>query len=218
MSLITAIAPHPRRAGRVDVLVDGKAAGAVSVDALDRLCLEVGVAFEPVRAAFEREVALLATWDRAAGLLAVRARSRAELRGLLVQKGEPAGQVDPVLDRLEQAGYLDDADFAQQFARSKVVRGGMSRRRVQQELARRGVSRELADAAIAAVFADEGVDEAGAVERAAKKRLRTLAKLEPAVRRRRLYGFLIRRGYDSDDVQRVLRALDASGVEAEGDD
>ncbi|HUX34945.1 MAG TPA: regulatory protein RecX [Gemmatimonadaceae bacterium] len=212
MSIVTALTPHPRRTGRVDVAVDGKSAGAISLDAIARLGIHVGTDLDPIRQAFEDEVGALATWDRASGLLAARARSRVELRRLLLRKGEPAGQVDRALDRLERAGYLDDADYARQFARSKALGSGMSRRRVQQELGKRGVARELADAAIADVFADEGVDEYAAVERLARKKLPALARLEPVARRRRLYGFLARRGFDADDIHRVLGALGVTGA------
>ena len=212
MRLITAIVPHPRRAGRVDVAVDGASVGAVSVDVVSRLGLKVGTAFEPVQSAFEAERAMLVTWDRATGILAAHARSRSELRRRLVLKGEPPAQVDQVLDRLERAGYLDDAEFARQFARSKMVGSGMSRRRVQQELAKRGVERALADAAVAEVFVDEEVNEVEAVERLARKKLRSLAKYDEPTRRRRLYSFLARRGYDGEDIRDVLGRI---GVEAD---
>ncbi len=207
MGLITALVPHPRRAGRVEVAVDGRGVGAVSVEAIANLGLRVGQEFEPVRPAFEAECARLATWDRATGLLAARARSRLELRRLLLRKGEPVEQVDRVLDRLEGAGYLDDADFARQFARTKALGSGMSRRRVQQELARRGVDRAIADAAISEVFAEEAVNEIETVERLARKKLRTLARLDEATRRRRLYGFLARRGFENDEIRDVLSRL-----------
>ncbi|MGH7670341.1 MAG: regulatory protein RecX [Gemmatimonadaceae bacterium] len=181
--------------------------GAVSVEAIASLGLHVGGAFAPVRAAFEAECARLATWDRATGLLAARARSRVELRRLLLRKGEPANDVDRVLDRLEGAGYLDDADFARQFARTKALGSGMSRRRVQQELIRRGVDRGVANAAIEDVFADEAVNELETVERVARKKLRTLAHFDQQTRRRRLYGFLARRGFESEEIRDVLRRL-----------
>jgi regulatory protein len=210
MPVITALTPDPRRAGRIDVAVDGTFAATVLAEVVDRLRLHVGGAYEPMREAVEAEAALLATWDRATGLLAARARSRVELRRLLLRRGEPAGLVDRVLERLERAGYLDDADFARQFARTRALGRGMSRRRVQQELARRGVAREVADAAIADVFRDEGADEYAAVERLARKKLPGLARLDAPTRRRRLYAFLARRGFEAEDIQRVLRALGES--------
>jgi regulatory protein len=147
------------------------------------------------------------TYERALDMLEARARGTDELRRLLLGKGEPADEVERAIERLLLAGVLDDAAYARQFTRSKVAGAGLSRRRIQQELARRGVARDTSDAAIAEVFDDEHVDEDAAIERVARKKLRSLGRLEPAVRRRRLYAFLARRGYDSDDIARVLRLL-----------
>jgi regulatory protein len=72
---------------------------------------------------------------------------------------------------------------------------------------RRGVAREVGDEAIAEVFDDEAVDESEMIERVARKKLRSLARLDPDARRRRLYAFLARRGYESDDIRRVLQAV-----------
>lgn len=147
------------------------------------------------------------TYERALDMLEARARAVGELRRLLVKKGEPAADVDAAIERLQRGGLLDDANFARQYTRSKALGPGLSRRRVQQELAKRGVSREVSDAAIAEVFAEEGVGDEVTIERVARKKLRMLAKLDEATQRRRLYGFLARRGYDGEDVGRVVREL-----------
>lgn len=147
------------------------------------------------------------TYDRALDLLEVRARSVTELRRALLRKGEPEPDVDAAIERLRGAGLLDDANFARHFARSKALGAGHSRRRIQQELSKRGVAREVSDTAIADVFEDEAVDEDVSIERVARKKLRMLSKVDEATRRRRLYGFLARRGYESDDIQRVMRTL-----------
>ena len=81
---------------------------------------------------------------------------------------------------------------------------------IQQELIRRGVARDVTDSAIADVFAEEHIDEEGTLERVARKKLKSLARLDTAVQRRRLYAFLARRGYDSDDIARTVRSLMSS--------
>jgi regulatory protein len=216
MSHITAIVPARRRPGRFDVLIDGKPDVTLSIEAVERLHLSVGAAMdEQLSALLRDEAALLATYDRALNLLALRARSAAELRRLLLRKGEPASHVERAVDRLVQAGFLDDASFARQFTRSRVLGAGLSRRRVQGELARRGVARELADAAIDEVFAEESVDEEDTLERVARKKLKSLARFDEATRRRRLFAFLARRGYDVDDIGRVVRVLAAQDGDGE---
>ena len=207
MSLITAIHPTPRHPGRFDVLVDGKRHATLSLDALERLNLAVGDSVAGREALIEQEAAQLHVYDRALNMLAFRARSSAELARSLARKGEPKELVDRAVTRLQEQGLLDDAAFAQAFARTKVLGAQQSKRRVQQDLARKGVARTVTDAAIAAVFEEEGVDQREVVERAARRKLRSLAKLEPLVRRRRLYGFLARRGYDGEDIRRAMEAV-----------
>ena len=140
-------------------------------------------------------------------MLEARARGVAELRRLLIKKGEPADDVDAAIERLRASGVLDDANFARQLTRSKALGAGLSRRRIQQELSKRGVAREISAEAITEVFEDEGVDEEASIERIARKKLRMLTKVDDATRKRRLYGFLARRGYGTDEIQRVLRIV-----------
>jgi regulatory protein len=219
MPTITAILASPRRPGRFELLLDGKAYVTLSLEAIERLKLSIGaVVDEMTDHAIQQQSATLATYDRALNMLALRARSAAELKRLLVRKGEPAEQVDAVIDRLVQAGFLNDPSFARQFVRSKALGAGHSRRRLQQELARRGVARDVSDAAIADVFAEENVDEEAAIERVALKKLKTLARLDAPTQRRRLFAYLARRGYDGDDIARVVRTVISRDAEREDEE
>jgi regulatory protein len=147
------------------------------------------------------------TYERALDMLEARSRGVAELRRLLLRKGEPAPDIDAAIERLQANGVLNDANFARQLTRSKALGAGLARRRIQQELSKRGVARDVSDDAIAEVFDEEGVDEGAAIERVARKKLRLLGKVDPATQKRRLYAFLARRGYDNEDIQRVLATV-----------
>jgi regulatory protein len=225
MSVITGIVPAPRPAGRFAVLVDGHETAVLTLEAIERLRLAVGGSVAGLEDQIATEAARLHAYDRALNMLAFRARSSSELARSLQRKGEEKPHVEWAIARLHEQGLLDDAAFARSFARSKVVDGKQSRRRVQQDLARKGVSRTTSDEAIDTVFEEEAVDQRAIVEEAARKKLRSLAGLEPAVQRRRLYGFLARRGYELDDIRSVLsaigsslRAEEESDATAEGDD
>jgi len=193
------------------VFADG-AGATLSLDAVDRLHLAVGhVVDDRVAAEIAREETILAAYDRALNMLALRGRSAQELRRRLIQKGEERIIVDLALERLEQAGFLDDASFARQFARSKALNSGLSKRRLSQELAKRGVTGAKSREAIEEVFEEERIDESSRLEAVARKKLRSLAKLEPQVQRRRLFAFLARRGYEADDIRPVIDALCTEG-------
>ena len=217
--VITGIVESARKEGRYVVTVDGRPAHTVSLDIIDQLKLRVGGVVDAAgEAALEGAAAALQTYDRALNLLAFQARSARDLRRRLVQKGEPAEHVDRAIERLTAQGLLDDAQFARQLARSKVASQGASRRRLQQEMFKRGVAREVADEAIAEVYEDEQVDEGELVEEVARKKVRSLAKLDPEARRRRLYAFLARRGYEGEAIRRAMRAVLDAGEGREAAD
>jgi regulatory protein len=220
---ITGIVRAHGPGGRFWVLVEGRFFAFLRLVAIERLRLAVGRPIDGLEERVELERLRLHAYDRALNMLAFRARSSSELARSLQRKGEERPHVDWALERLKEQGLLDDAAFARSFARSKVVDGKQSRRRVQQDLARKGVARSLSDEAIDTVFEEEAVDQRALVEEAARKKLRSLAGLEPAVQRRRLYGFLARRGYELDDISSVRSAISFSlgtdaDAELEGDD
>jgi regulatory protein len=219
MAVISGIVPAVRPPGRFAVLVDGRERAVLSLEAIERLGLVVGRTVDGLEDAIAMESARLQSYDRALNMLAFRARSSRELARSLVKKGEERAHVDWAIARLQEQGLLDDAAFARAFTRSKVVGGRQSRRRVEQDLARKGVSRTIAGEAIEDVFQEEAIDQRAIVEEAARKKLRSLSGLDPAVQRRRLYAFLARRGYDLDDIRAAIAAAgspEVSDDEAEG--
>ena len=208
MPVITGLVESGRREGRYAVQVDGDPVATVSVEAIARLKLSVGQQLDEARlAVLQEEGELLAAYDRGLDLLAFRARSATELRRRLVQKGIDAPRAEAAVERLVANGLVDDRAYAETVVRSKALGGGASRRRVSQELARRGVDRETADAAVAHVWQEENVDQTSAAEEVARKRLGSLRGLDAPTRRRRLYAFLARRGYDADEIRKAMAAV-----------
>jgi regulatory protein len=153
---------------------------------------------------------MLSAYNRALDALARRSRSTRDLERWLKDRDYPVEEIEEAIERLTSAGLLNDERFARSFTRSRLVDRGMSKRRVSMELSRHGVARELVDTIIAEVVADEGIDEDSTVEAVARKKWRSLAKLERQVGQRRLLGFLARKGFDSDAVRRVVKRVTAA--------
>lgn len=205
---VTALRENPRKPGRYAVHVDGKSVAVVSAAYLHDAKLAVGATLD--EAAGDRLLVAarkIEAFDRAAAALGRRARSAHELERWLLQRGFEQVDVADAVARLTEIGAIDDSQFARAFARSRALGKGMSRRRLTQELARRGVARPMADAAIAEVMDEESVDERALLEAAARKKLSVLAGQDPEVVKRRLYGYLARRGYAGPDIAAVLRSL-----------
>ncbi|WP_094285698.1 recombination regulator RecX [Mycobacterium lehmannii] len=141
-------------------------------------------------------------------LLTARARTRAELAGQLAKRGYPEDVSDKVLDRLEQVGLVDDADFAEQWVRSRRANAGKGRRALIAELRTKGVDNEVIEATLAD---DEPGAERARAERLVADKLRRekLADGDDAKLARRLVGMLARRGYSQTmafDVVKVALA------------
>jgi regulatory protein len=149
-------------------------------------------------------------------MLEARSYGAVELGRRLVRRGYPPDEVEACLERLTAAGLLNDAAFARQLARSRVLDRGLAARRVRLELIARGIRPAVATQAVSEVLGDEEVDEAAAAARLARRRSQQLAGLAPATVRRRLYAYLARRGYEADAVRRAVDSVMAAAPPLSG--
>nr|WP_245900554.1 regulatory protein RecX [Prauserella shujinwangii] len=145
-------------------------------------------------------------------LLAVRARPKEELRQALRRKGFDDELAERLLGKLDDAGLVDDAAFAELWVRSRHQYQGLARRALVAELKRKGV-----DGAVAAQAAEE-VDREAEEERAralVRKRLRAMTGVDEQTAIRRLLGMLGRKGYPQGLAYTVIREeLRAAGSES----
>ncbi len=210
-----------RRAGstRYVVEVDGTQVATVSTELIAALGLRVGRAMDAGLAARLREAAgALEVFDKAIAFLAIRARSARDLQLRLRRAGALPPTIAEVIDRLRALDLLNDEAYARNVARSRALSGGVSKRRIAQELQRRGVARDVADAAVADTLADVGLDESEAAMSVALKRMRALRSLDVRKQRQRLYAFLARRGYDSAIIAKVVATVVAGAADGSRDE
>ena len=187
------------RRGKARVFVDGEFWAELDAGVTLERGLVEGADFsseelDRARVAGERPVAM----GRALNLLGYRARSEAELRERLRRYGYVDETVEVVVLRLEELGYLDDAEFARAKAHEKARRYGP--RRVTIELKKSGVGEALAQEIVEEEFA--GRSEVGEARSAAERRYNERGSDAEA---RRVYGFLVRRGYSAEVCSQVAR-------------
>ena len=94
--------------------------------------------------------------------LASRAQTISEMREKLKRRAARPEDVDEVLNRLRQAGYLDDKRFADSAANWRRENEGLGKTRVVRDLMARRVAPGLAKQAADAAYRD--VDEVGMIE------------------------------------------------------
>jgi regulatory protein len=199
---ITRLARQAHDDGRVSVFIDGEFAFGISARLAARLELATGKELTPgerdeLAAASEVEQ----EYERVLRLLGMRAHSRAELIRKLQGRGVDTSVARQAVARAEAEGYVDDAQFARDFARQGRDLRGWAPARARLELRRRGVAADEIDAALESVYSETDL-LAIAVCLARGRAGRISGERES--RRRRLAGFLARRGFATDICRRAV--------------
>ena len=139
--------------------------------------------------------------DLAMRALGRRMMSASELREHLLKKEISSNEINGILAKMREYGYLNDETFAENFVRARISRGG--RRKLTWELRRKGVDSVVIDAAL------DTIDPEAEIEAAAAYALRALRGGSDWNARNRAYGALQRRGYTGDVIRAAMtRALD----------
>lgn len=135
-------------------------------------------------------------------LLARREYSASQIRQRLTDRDLPASDINAAIERLTDAGLIDDTRVAHALARraAEVKLRGQSRTR--REIEAVGIAPDIARAAVAAVFGE--LDEDAVLERAITKRV--VGPLRERGQFRRVYQALLRQGFPPDRVAARLLA------------
>ena len=137
------------------------------------------------------------------GLLRRRPRTRAELTRELQRLGHESGEIDESLSALEASGYVNDAELARHYIRTRAARLGHGRERLIAELERRGVSRVLAEQAWNEALESGEVAPLEQLRGAIQRRIQGRRRLD-SNGFARVYNALLRAGYDAGEIRREL--------------
>jgi regulatory protein len=159
-----------------------------------------------------------ALFEYAVGALARRMRTVRDLKRLMrtrAEEGEAGEQaMDRVVARLKELNYLSDTRFAADYARLRKENEKFGRRRVQQDLVQKGVQKDLVAATISNTYDD--IDEVAlAREYIARKRMRRPEGEDAKKQGARVMGRLMRAGFSSGAIFKVLREWNVEVDETE---
>lgn len=191
---ISALKVQKRNPQRVNVYLDGEFAFGLA--RITAAWLHVGQKLSKDKISqLKEQDTQEAAYQRALRLLSFRPRSSAEIRQKLVRLGFTDEVIESALTRLMRSGLVDDARFAKEWAENRNEFRPRGRRALEYELHQHGLEREEIDQAL------EGLDENSLALQAARKYARKLQGLPAAEFRRKLYGFLARRGFDYENAK-----------------
>ena len=143
--------------------------------------------------------------EKALELLARKPQSRRELEKKLAQWGAEEDEVQTVCDRMEQLGYLNDAEYAARVVRHYSAKG-FGPGKLRDELYRRGVPRDLWQEAM-----DQAEDPAQSIDAFVAKKL--AGKTADRQNLKKVSDALVRRGYRWPDINDALRRYGAETEE-----
>jgi regulatory protein len=136
--------------------------------------------------------------------LVARAKSKGELLTHLKARGTEDQVAQATIFRLQEAGLVNDQEFALAWAKSRHEHKKISKRIIATELRQRGVTQEEINHALESI--DDDAEYQSAFELAMKK-YATMSRLESEVQIRRIQSLLQRKGFGFPIIARVIREL-----------
>lgn len=143
--------------------------------------------------------------QKALHLISIRPRSAAELKERFKREGYFDETIDESLDYLLKNGYLNDALFAEKFARSKLQKKDIGESSLRFELHKKGISKSIIESIIKKIYGE--TPELDIALKAGKKKLRTIRTADDIAKKRKLYQFLAQRGFSADVIRQVIGEL-----------
>ncbi|MDD5218233.1 MAG: RecX family transcriptional regulator [Candidatus Omnitrophica bacterium] len=143
-------------------------------------------------------------WLTSLRLLAASPKSRGQIMTKLEDKGYPEEVVRETLDMLERRNFLNDKKFAAELAQKFRVAKPSGRKKIAFELKAHGVPPEVCEEILSGW---DDVEESQRAQGLACVKWAQTAKLPKAKRWKKVYDFLVRRGFEFQLARDVLDDL-----------
>ncbi|MFO7918878.1 MAG: RecX family transcriptional regulator [Anaerolineae bacterium] len=195
---VTALKAQRKRRNRVNVFLNGDYAFSLQRILAGRLRVGQELTEEEIAELKAEDVREMA-YERCLHYLSYRPRSVWEMRQYLQKKGVDEETIDEVLQRLSRANLVDDVEFVRFWIENRKQHRPRGPWALRDELRRKGVPRDIIDS----VLEDEDLEQKKGAMRVAEKKLRRLRGLDERTFRRRMWGYLKRRGFDYEICRQV---------------
>ena len=199
---ITALKVQQRNPQRVNVFIEGEF--AFGLERITAAWLKVGQELSDqkiteLKDQDNQEVA----YRKALRFLEHRPRAENEIRRNLGKKGISEEVINQVIERLVRNGLINDEQFAEMWIENRNEFRPRSRKALAIEMRQRGISREVIDQALSG----HDINEEELAYQAAVKQSRKYNNLERMEFRRKLFGFLARRGFGYEIIAPVIEKI-----------
>ncbi|MDE0687279.1 MAG: regulatory protein RecX [Candidatus Poribacteria bacterium] len=127
-----------------------------------------------------------------------------EMEQRLAREGFSTKAIETTIEELIHSGHIRDRQYAENWIVRRQKSNPRGKMLLKKELVNKGIDRETAEQVVANV---ETEDETKVALQIAQKRMKQYTGLPIHVAKRRLHGFLARRGFGSEIVRHVLEQI-----------
>lgn len=203
---ITDIQTEKKHSSNRSIFVNDKLFCEVDALTAARLSLRIGMEIdEQMEKDLLFDENLVKCKSYAFDLLTARSHSAKELSKKMKIKGFNDEAINRIVELLEKLGYVKDEKFAKEWVESRMLNRPKGKIALEHELLSKGIDKTTVKRVVGEI--DE-VEEGKMAWQLAKKRLKNYAGLNKITIKRRLYSYLLRRGFSSEITSEVLRKLD----------
>ncbi|HSX18856.1 MAG TPA: RecX family transcriptional regulator [Candidatus Saccharimonadales bacterium] len=211
MPTITSIEPQKKRKHRFNVFLDGKFAFGINEQVLVENSLRKGMVLEAenLEKVLKKEE-LTKLQDTAIRFLNYRPRSEKEVRDNLTKKiaqkesikfqeAQQSPLIEEIIRKLKKYKFINDLEFAKWFVESRIRSHQKSIRVISMELKLKGIEKEVIEKITSSVG-----NETELAKKAIEKKVKRWQKLSDLDFKKKLYQFLLSRGFDYDTTKETF--------------
>lgn len=205
---ITSISVQQRDKNRVNLSVDGKYKFSLDLSQVVELGIKIGNEYSETELAdLENESQFGKLYMRALEYSLMRPHSERELSDYLykktrdtrtktgaIKKGVSKQLTERVFKRITEKGYVNDFNFAKYWIENRQLRKGISRRKLQSELAGKGISQSI----VSTLLSESERSDEDEIQKIIQKKA---SKYDDE---QKLISYLARQGFSYDDIKTAL--------------
>ena len=191
------------------LFLDGVYFDSVDAGCIPKLGLRVGLEIEAevLQKLIQADEAMRAK-NYALELLSSQSFSKNQMVYHLGQKGFGSEAIEITLEDLEQLGHIKDENFAKKWVARRQRSKPKGKKMLAHELVNQSIDKTTVDRVLSGI---QDAEETKMALELAQKQVKRYRSLPPDVAKRRLHGFLHRRGFDYEAIQSVIERVLVKG-------
>lgn len=202
---ISKIVPQIKNGNRFSIFVNDEFIIGISMDTLIEFNLSKGMVInEQLLNKITNSEYVSKIREYMIGLLSRRDHARNELRDKAKKKDFPLEIIERILDELTEKKYINNLLFAKKFTRDKFEFNKWGENKIRTELFKKGISENEITIALQEISTSDALDK---IQDLVKKNKKKFLRTDSTKRKKKIFDFLLRKGFDSNTILKQMPTL-----------